>query len=42
MFQHAKYVTFKMAEVAALHALFAALPGRLQRFAVPLPLVRPG
>ncbi len=41
-FQHAKYITFKMAEVAAPHVLFAAILERLERFAVLLPLVRPG
>jgi hypothetical protein len=38
--QHAKYVTFQMAEVAVPRDLFAAILERIQRFGVPPPLVQ--
>ncbi len=40
--QHAKYVTFQMAEVAVPRDLFAAILDRIQRFGVPPPLIRCG
>jgi hypothetical protein len=39
---HSRYVIFQMAEVAVLHALFAAILERIQRFGVPPPLVQRG
>ena len=38
--QHAKYVTFQMAEVAVPRKLFAAILDRIQRLGVPPPLVQ--
>ena len=40
--RHSKYVTFQMAEVAVPRDLFAAILERIQRFGVPLPLLRRG
>ncbi len=40
--QHAKYVTFQMAEVAVPRELFAAILERIRRFGVPPPLVQRG
>jgi hypothetical protein len=38
--QHAKYVTFQMAELAVPRELFAAILERVQRFGVPPPLAQ--
>ncbi len=40
--RHAKYVTFQLAEVAVPRELFAPILNRIQRFAVPPPLVQRG
>ncbi len=40
--QHAKYVTFQMAEVAVPRELFAAILERIGWFGVPPPLVQRG
>ncbi len=40
--QHAKYVTFQLAEVAVPRELFAAILDRIQRFGEPSPLVQRG
>jgi len=37
--RHSKYVTFQLAEVAIPRQLFAALLDRLQRLAIPPPLL---
>ena len=39
---HARYVTFQLAEVAVPRELFAAIVDRIQRFGVPPPLVHRG
>ena len=40
--QHAKYVTFQMAEVVVPRELFVAILDRIQRFGVLPPLVQRG
>ncbi|MCH9653202.1 MAG: transposase, partial [Planctomycetes bacterium] len=37
--RHAKYVTFQLAEVAVTRSLFAAILDRIERLALPPPIV---